>query len=272
MPITITPTEPGGFIGLGLPIGLASDFIGPIPSGSTWSLGIGTNSSDIAPNMLFSIPVSGNPTVTRLPVRFVIAGALTTSWLTDGVAAHVDSKLIDNTNHVLDAGNTTIPWAGTQAVPEQLRQTTIPAGSGLTQEQAQQLSEVHASTFLDQVIDQLLTDDRGLGSSTQPVSGQLPAWIFAIVIRMTAVPEDVAPGTPDGDYWTPSLAVVRIFRGSDLWSRVPVHTSSKYIELAGEGIVSAVTSLPGFPWFADLSFQVTFRAGAEGRVLLLRHP
>lgn len=272
MPITLTPTEPGGFIGLGLPIQLQSDFIGPFPSGTHWDINIGVQTADQAPNMSFTIQATGNPTITRLPVNFVQLGALNTQWPTDGTAVKVQVTLIDGSNNVIDEDIKDATWTGTQAVPEQLRQTSTGGGSGLTPTQALQLEQTHAATWVDQLVDALTTTPLAGDPNTGFVGINLRTPVFGVIVRMTQIAAGLEPDTPDGDYWVKTLAVVRVYRGQDLWVRAPIHTSSKLVNLWTEGLYMGLTGLVGDSWLGDLSLQVTFLPGCNGNVILMHVP
>jgi len=82
----------------------------------------------------------------------------------------------------------------------------------------------------------------------------------------------LSPITPDGDYWVKTLAVVRIFRGSDLWMRVPIHTSDKIVPLTGEGFAAAVVEVLTNLWLLNMSVQVSFLEGVLGEVFLMHFP
>jgi hypothetical protein len=95
---------------------------------------------------------------------------------------------------------------------------------------------------------------------------------MGVIVRIATVPPEFHVNTADGDYWTKGLAVVRIYRGTDLWKRVPVHTSSKLITFVDEGLVAAVTSVLPLQWLLQISVQVSFTEGVTGQVFLMNAP
>jgi hypothetical protein len=171
----------------------------------------------------------------------------------------------------IDSGSATYTWT-----PESNVAMTAPivaqGGGGLTAEQSLQLSEIHAYQVSDQVLDLLTLVELTNGPSSGPINAQLPSPIFGIIVRLTAVPLDIVLDTPDLDYSVKTLAVVRVFRGSDLWMRVPIHTTNKIIPLEGEGIVSAIATAFLQPWLLNMSIQVTFLEGVLGQVFVMRLP
>lgn len=153
----------------------------------------------------------------------------------------------------------------------QLGQATQESGA-LTPTQAQQLEQTHESTYPAVSLDALTLSELTAGPQGGVVAAQLALWIFGVIVRIATVPPEFRVDTADGDYWVRSLAVVRIYRGSDLWKRVPVHTSSKMISFVDEGLIVAVASITTLQWLAQISIQVSFAEGVTGRVFLMRAP
>ena len=104
------------------------------------------------------------------------------------------------------------------------------------------------------------------------VNAQLPNPCWGVIVRLAEVPEELQPQTPDGDYWVKTLAVIRIFRGADMWQRIPIHTSSKLYSLLDASIVAGITGVTATQWFLDLSVQVSFLPGVTGKVFLMLLP
>ena len=175
---------------------------------------------------------------------------------------------------VFDEGTVSpLVYNPTGLLPELLReQAESSSGGALTPVQAQQLDETHASVFPAISMDSLLLQELTNGPQGDFVAAQLGVWIMGVIIRIAAVPPEFRVNTADGDYWVRSLAVVRIYRGSDLWKRVPVHTSSKLIDFTEEGIVSAVAANLPLQWLLQMSIQVSFAPGVTGQVFLMRNP
>src|SRR5215471_3514522 len=175
-----------------------------------------------------------------------------------------------STGTFLDTGTSTTTWdltAGERFIPQQ---TT---GGGLTTEQALQLQQTQQATWPQFLVDELGLTLLGTGSSGFPINATLEFPVFAVIVRLTRVPEDLAPQTPDDNYWVKTLAVVRIFRGSDLWLRIPIHTSSKMINLWVEGLaLGLMDAVLSAGWLLNLTLQTSFLPGVEGQVLLMRTP
>lgn len=169
-----------------------------------------------------------------------------------------------------DTGSQQLSWSNTAGLPYLLQGQ---GQSGLTPTEATQLEQTQQATWPEHLVDQLLVTDLGQGSSTQPIAANLTSPVFGVIVRITGLPPELLPQTPDQDYWVPSLAVVRIYRGSDVWLRVPIHTSSKLINLWVEGLALGLAdAVLSAGWLLNLTLQVTFLPGVTGEVLLMRVP
>jgi hypothetical protein len=210
--------------------------------------------------------------------QFVLWDSKEAQWasgqfaLATGQPVHVQTQLVEGGSgtHV-DSGTTSYVWQPSSQVGL-LVQGSTSTGGGLTTEQAQQLTQVHEASFPSQLVDQLTLLPLTSGPTGGFVGAQLPNPTFGVIVRIANVPAELVPNTPDGDYWVTSLAVVRVFRGSDLWKRVPIHTSSKLVELLDESIVAGITAITATQWLLNMTVQVTFRAGVTGEVFLMKVP
>lgn len=146
------------------------------------------------------------------------------------------------------------------------------SGGALTEEQATQLQETWSSSFPAVSLDALTLEEISSGPQGGVVAANLGAWIYGVIVRIRSVPPEFRFDTADGDYWVRSLAVVRIYRGSDLWKRVPVHTSSKIVSFVDEGLVVAVSTIVPIQWLLQISVQVSFAEGVLGQVYLMSAP
>ena len=204
-----------------------TDFIGPLPTGSHWSF-------TVAPVGNEGLHVFSMTKHTQDPI------VLTTIRSRDGWAitdAHVDwpeasnmslfATLQDGSNVVIDQGQVAVPWTTARGLQQQITDEGSTTGGGLTPAEAQQVDETHQSTWPEVLVDnlgvQLLPGDPASGY----VAVDLTRPVFGIIVRMTEIPADLVAETPDGDYWYTSLAVVRIYRGADLWIRAPIHITSE---------------------------------------------
>lgn len=153
----------------------------------------------------------------------------------------------------------------------QLGQSTS-SGGALTEEQSVQLQETWQSSFPAISLDSLTLEEISSGPQGGVVAANLGAWIYGVLVRIREVPPEFRFDTADGDYWVRSLAVVRIYRGSDLWKRVPIHTSSKIVSFVDEGLTVAVATILPLQWLIQLSVQVSFAEGVLGQVYLMNQP
>lgn len=274
MPITLTPIGPTGAIGPGLYLQGHSDFIGPLPTGTVWLYSI---YSDQAGELLYSTirhPSQNNPDVVLVLSK--TDQFQTTTVLQpapkEGQNVQVTAQL-ETSSGVIDSGSQSIPWSTTDGLGNQVRiQTGATTGGGLTDEQALQLSQTQASTFPTQLLDNVTLQPLSDGPTEGPVNANLLRFSFGVIVRIASVPDDLVPGTPDGDYWFESLAIVRVFRGADLWIRVPVHTSSKIVNFVEQNVVAGLAQVTGTLWLLNMTVQVTFREGVTGEVFNMIFP
>jgi hypothetical protein len=274
VPITIQLPTPAGVISPFTVIRYSSDFIGPLPVGSFFRVQVyGTPEPGPSNNSYQADPP------TQLPAGNIILYDANATYPTtlsgeiafqDGAQTHITVEL-HSPSAVLDSGTITAPWqstAGEQILPSQIQAQ----GGGLTDVQATELTQTHASTFTDQLLDNLTLIPLTSGPVPGPINTFLTDTTFGVIVRLATVPDNLVPQTPDGDYWVKTLAVVRLFRSSDLWKRWPIHTSSKLISFASEDVIAAVTALTATQWLLNMSMQVTFLPGVTGEVFLMRFP
>jgi hypothetical protein len=174
----------------------------------------------------------------------------------------------------IDTGATpTLPWDPTTAIGVNIALPQQTTGGGLTTDQDQALTRIDQSTSMRNTLDALtLIPLSPPGGGPGPFNAQLTQATAGTLVRMTRVAAELVPNTPDGDYWLPSLAVIRLFRGDDLWKRMPVHTSSKLYYWYDENVIAQAVDAVLTQWLEQISVQVTFRDGCEGEVFLLRFP
>lgn len=274
MPITVTPPAPGLVVGPGVHVGWASDFIGPLPTGSHVDLNV------YGPTPGEQLVWSTRHTTTTingfLPIMLheqSVSTLLTVNVLKDGQTALVQVVLYDPSDNVIDTGQANLPWSSTAALGQQAYLQPTDTGGGLTTEQSQQLQQTHDSTWPQFLVDNLTLAPLTSGPTGNPVAANLTSPVFGVIVRLANVPADLQAQTPDGDYWVPTLAVVRIYRGSDMWLRVPIHTSSKLINLWVEGIALGLAdAVLNAGWLLNLTLQCWFREGVTGEVFLMRVP
>lgn len=252
---------------------LHSDFVGPIAPGSKWDLGIFPSSTDEVPIIREQYPAAANPERVGPMMLPQTVHAAPTVAVPQGSQVFVNVKLLDASNNVIDSGVQTVPWESQIGLGNQQLVSQVPvSGGGLTPVQAQQLEDVHVATVVNQLVNAITLVPLTSFPTGDPVNAFLPSLIFGVIVRLASVPPTVEPNTPDGDYWVKTLAVVRIFRGDDLWLRVPIHTSSKIVNLHSEALLMGLAEFTVGAWILNLSLQVTFLEGVTGEVFLMRFP
>ena len=275
MPITVIFPPEG--IGPGIVFQLSTDLIGPIPAGAEWRVNVYADADQTQLVYLETFDAlqlhAINPI---LMTNQSLESSIGQAALAAGMTATVHVELREQPGVLGETVTVQAPWTtanlGQQALNLAKFTTTGPGQGGFTETDRQALTEVQASTALTVLVDNLTLHELTSGPTGDFVGAALPETFWGIIIRIASVPPELVPQTPDGDYWTPSLAVVRIFRGSDLWMRVPVHTSSKMIPIYNEHIASAVAEIVTGLWLLNMSLQVTFRDGVLGQVFLMRFP
>lgn len=269
MPTVITPPA-GGVISPGISLQVVSDFIGPIEPGSHWEIIILLRPEETTAER-WSVPFISQ--VQQLTLSIANNTTSTTQVpLPDGRSIDVVAQIRSGAG-VVDSG--TLPsmtWQSTATLTQLLKELQGETGTGsFTEEDRALLTQTQEATFPAISMDALTLQEITSGPQGGFVASFLNVWIMGIIVRIAEVPPDLVPSTADGDYWFKSLAVVRIYRGSDLWKRVPVHTSSKLIDFVEEGLVTAVTSVLPLQWLLNMSVQVSFSEGVTGQVFLMIH-
>lgn len=270
MPITIDPT-PGNVIAPAQVLTVRSDVIGPVPPGSNIQIDLFPVGSE-QPCAGWAVPISSSVQAVKLSFEHQNRQNMFSAPPLNG---NVTAKLtISSSAGTFDEGTVTgLVYNPTGLLPELLREESqTPSNGALTPEQALQLQEVHSQTFLSISLDALLLQELTNGPQGGVVAANLGAWIYGVIVRIAEVPPEFRVDTADGLYWARSLAVVRIYRGTDLWKRVPVHTESKLISFVEEGLVSAVAAIVPLQWLLQISIQVSFAEGVTGRVFLMTEP
>lgn len=276
MVLTLFPVMPGSRVGPGLVLGATTDFVGPVLNTSSFLFNF-TPTTGGGTFISVVVPSNGQKQIS-VPLMSSVKQQVTTysaKSASDDLVVNCNFTFSDGNTQV-DFGNSTdLTWLATEGVGVQqfeLAREQGQQGSGLTPAEAQQLDETHASTF--PVFD---LSDLTLGLVPSPSPGakldvilETPVW--GVIVRMTQIPEGLAPQTPDEDYWVQTLAVVRLYRGNDVWLRAPIHTSSKLIGFFNENLVTAVSELFTVGWQPTTRLQVTFLPGAAGDVLLMKFP
>lgn len=274
MPITITPTSPGGIWGPGLPLKVQTDLIGPLPSTTVWTIAWQQQNSE---EPTFQVGWNNNSN----PVTFVWgtqprdnSWTQTNRGIQDGAVVTINATVQESGGGPAnDSGTGQATWSTDAGLGNLILETGGSTGGGLTPTQSTQLEQTHDSTWPQFLVDNLTLQSVTNGPTGNPVAANLTAPVFGVIVRIANVPADLLPQTPDGNYWIPALAVVRIFRGADLWLRIPIHTSSKIINLWVEGLALGLAdAVLNAGWLLNLTLQAWFREGVTGEIFLMRVP
>lgn len=275
MPITVTVPGPQGLIGPGIRVDARTDFIGPIPAGSRWIFTLRPG-----PPNASEFPLGEEFFPSQLPSITNYFWTQSTNKVkhsdqqavTDGTPVKLDVQLLDPNQVPIDtAGQVVGPFSSTGG--ELWKPQYFPQpGQGLTPVEAQQLQDLHDAQVPTVNLDALLLPEITTGPQGGFVNFPLPDPVFGIIIQIANVPPELVADTPDGDYWFPSLAVCRVFRGDVLWMRIPVHTSSKMVTFLDQNLTLGVSALTLSLWSLKLTVQVSFREGVTGQVFLMRFP
>lgn len=274
MTIVIVPHPPISSYGPGLQITLSTS-VSPVPAGFVWQLQFHpvANSSSLGWKENFPALQSSQ---------------IVTLGTTDQMQGHgtldVQFKSDDSVNLVafigpipgatVDTGTFTAPWNNQEGVGYQIAlkpQATTGQG-GFTETDRQTLNETANSSVLDQLVDSLTLQEVTSGPAGGRIDFNLAGVFWGVIVRISTLPDDLVPRTPDEDYFSPSLAVVRIYRGNDLWLRVPVHTTTRIIPLHGEAVAAAVVLAVTNTWMLNMHLQVNFLPGVLGQVFLMNFP
>lgn len=183
-------------------------------------------------------------------------------------------QLLDSTGANVDQGQLPLNWDPVAGLPLAIEQAAKQTGQGggLTSEESQQLQELWQAQTPVISLDDLTLQPMSAGPVGGTVSAQLPDVSTGVLVRIATIPPDFVSVTPDEDYFFPSLAVISLFRGQDLWHRVPVHTSSKLYYWFDQNLVTAAATLTLTQWLLNMSVQVAFRSGVTGQAFLLKFP
>lgn len=274
MPITVEPPGPYPVaVGPGQVIQLHTDFIGPIQTGSTWEVGIFPTSSTETPIVRETYLANTNQERVGPMMLPQTIHSIPTVAVPAGTQVFVTLDLKDPNGLVIDAGTTTLPWEPQTGLGLQQQQSqSVSTGGGLTAQQAQQLTDIHVSAVINQLVNAITLVPVTSGPTFDPVITDLPDLIFGVITRIETIPDGLAPSTPDQQYWVPTLATVRVFRGNDLWIRAPIHTPTKITNLHSEALLMGLAAITVGNWILDMRLLVDWHEGVAGEVFLMRFP
>jgi len=189
-----------------------------------------------------------------------------------GDSVPITAALLDG-NNTLDQGEIVLPWDTTQGLGLQAQQLAQPSvQGGFTETDRSTLNLVAAWTALDTFITSLVLEDLGTSSPGGQIAAALTSWRYGAIIRMTQIDPTLSPTTPDDDYWVKTLASLRLFRGTDVLLRVPIHRSSQIVSFEGDLVQLQFSAISTTLWNPGITLEVDFLERCAGQVLLMKLP
>lgn len=282
-------------------INLRSDLIGPISPTWTWRLRV------VRPTDEQNIVVLESPvwSVDDHQVHFVVEGDPLNLGQTTGYAQQVSAntndnvnltvQLVDDLDAVHDSGALgTYRWDTSTSSSRRLASSS---GGGLTPEQAAQLDAIDGRTqligepgdlvvqgpsgpapstlaaiFSRSTLDRLTLFEVTAGETCEPVRANYASWFSSVIVRVTTIDPTLTPKTPDNEWYFPDLAVLRVFRGGDLYFRRGIHTPTFFEQNPWEWGWQILNQIPILGAPPDLTLAVDWRPGCCGRVFLVALP
>lgn len=299
MTVTISP-EGNTIVGPYTPFNIGSDFVGPLAVGSGWRMVITGPVGASSENPAWEVFIrSQNPFIVIKPFDLTISQVAIPTTNTPGQVIypykpatgtnmHVVVSLEDQFRNQLDQTSQAITWDASAGVPamladqQKLQNFSTADSSTLTDIQSSLKPTITTSTGAQQVsladlfsghtIDALTLTEISPGPTGAPVTSAVAGWFFGVIVRITSLPSWLQPTTPDGAWFYPDLAVLRVFRGTDLENRYPIHTPSfmKPMPWQYGDLVLNETLLFGVP--PAVSVEVDWAPGVEGQVFLMKFP
>ena len=272
MPITV-PFPTVGPIGPGWKINVHTDFPGPFnPDIDHWSFTIEASEVNVLGAWAVSIPCTSQNQFIDLSHLEQVTNNDTLFALQ---AVRLRINLVEDVQGDLDVPYSQTGWqwdptTNLAQVVNKVAETTV--GKGLTAEQAEQVAATNEATALSSLTDALTLTELTNGPSSGPLVVPLSSVTFGVIVRLTSIPVGLEPQTPDGQYWVKTLAVVRVFRGNDLWIRAPIHTPTRIVSFEREGLTVWVANLTLTQWLLNIRLLVDFLPGVTGQVFQMHFP
>jgi hypothetical protein len=300
VPITIV-SQPGTTIGPGVGINLRTDLIGPISPAWTWRLAVVRPTDEqnivVLESPIWStddheiqLQVDGNPLLLGQTTAY---GRYVSANTNDNV--NLTAQIVDDTGAIHESGALgTFRW-DTNTSSSQLLGGG--GGGGLTPEQADQLAATERRTqllgepgdlvvqgpsgpapttlgaiFSRSTLDRLTLFELTAGETCEPVRANFASWFSSVIVRVTTIDPTLTPKTPDNEWYFPDLAVLRVFRGGDLYFRRGIHTPTFFEQNPWEWGWQILNQIPILGAPPDLTVAVDWRPGCCGRVFLVALP
>lgn len=304
MPITLTPVGPGNFIGPGLPLSAHSSYGGDLDNTTQWQVFFFSD-SDRTKQLARYFTFDDVTTINFSP--FPIQGAdhqNFANWLSDGQTVYWDARL-QVADTTVDESNGSATWSNTVGLYQLIQQINTTAGTGnftttdranLTATQAQATAAATntaeilgnvlttvttaagdvvtgiGNLFKPFTLDVLTLQEVTSGETCDPVSVGDLEFFFGIVVRSTTIPTWYGIGGLDGRHYEPQLALLNVFRGTEMVSRIPIHTADYMLTPVPGQESSTQAQLVYLAVAPNLSLEVWWGNGVCGQVYLLRLP
>ena len=273
--INIILPPPRFSVGPGIGISLQSNFVGPLPTGSSFHVQVSTDSEGLNDIWGIVVPTTSPNAATSVlsldqPTELSIANTLQAA-----ASVWVQAQLVEGgTNVQVDSGSQPTTWDPTVGLGQQawLLAQRPTQGGGLTDAQAQQLQDLHVVQFPILNLDGLALTDLTGGIPTDHLTAGLASSLNGVIVRITQIPAELVPIRGDTNYWHQTLAQVSIFRSNDLWLRFPVHTQSRMFLLPGSETASGIASNDLTAWLLNMHLVLTTFPGVLAEVFLMHTP
>lgn len=299
MPITIIPTQPANVFTPGGFISWSSDFIGPLPSGSTFDVRWWADSEETALLYSQTIPTQVTGGALNLLTEVGAGTNIGERLPAEGASTAIRVTLQDPAHVTLDTGVQLAPFSSTVGLGMQqaLQQQTTTQG-GFTETDRELLNQVAALT--QQTLEGLTVDLTAVGNAVATTVGALLSPIkldfghdsslsggvtcdplridlslaafYGIKVHVTEFPDTWRFGTPDGDWGFHDLAVLSCWIDQDQLIRCGIHTTSftlsplpgTIVPFIAQGVASIQP--PGY------SVHVDWAPGVCGEVIGINWP
>lgn len=273
-----------------------SDAIGPFPTGTEWVTQILPVGSENA-ILVQHDPYTSNIQTIKLWDPTMVNVAPQQGFVADGANVTVAVTLQSPGFVVDDTGSDVFPFSVLPGLPTFIRDWSNSRSVTLNPTQSDQLANTDARTsvvlgdtaptitdatgahsftlaelFTGKALDQITLTEVTAGPSAGPVTSVVGFWLFGVIVRIDSLPPNAVPLAPDEGWYPFDLAVLRVFRGTDIEERFGIHTVSflhTFHNLYG-GVVLNETLLFGNP--PAMSIEVEFALGVTGQVYLMRFP
>lgn len=299
VPITITLPQQGNQFGFGSAVSASSDFDWGANPDYRWRIGVITEGGLVplveryelqhsSPLTAFFMSQPRSTGINYGPEPMPVVGEQVTLEfeITDGLVIGQVAQTTVQWNPTFGLGNQAylIAQSGTASggftqgdrdllTATERRSQTIGEPADLTIRTASgPISSTLAQIFSRQALDTLTLAEITTGPTPDPVRALISEWWWGIIIRVTTIPEDMVPRTPDEQWYFPDLAVLRIFRGTDLEYRRGIHTPTFMQEQPWQWGWNILNTVPVLGVPPETTIAVDWRLGCAGQVFLQRFP